>query len=340
MRRVVITGLGALTPVGNNVESFWSGLLAGKSGAGPITHFDPSHFKTTFACEVKDFDPLTLVSKQEARKMDVYTQFAIAAADECMQDCGYNRDQFDSKRTGVIWASGIGGIKTFEDEACEFFTNEEIPRFSPFFIIKMIGNIAAGHLSIRYGLRGVSYSTVSACTSSNHAIIDASNFIRLGKADAVLAGGSEAPITRMSVGGFNASRALSTRNDSPGTASRPFDISRDGFVIGEGAGAIMLEELEHAQKRGAKIYCELVGSGCSSDAYHLTAPHPQGEGAYDAMNEALKEAKLLPNKVDYINAHATSTAVGDVSEAIAIVEPTCKCYQIYDRPSIGGRRRY
>ena len=317
MKRVVITGLGAITPLGNNAETFWNNLVAGKSGAQTITRFNPENFKTKFACEVKDFNIETYLDRKEARKMDLFSQYAIAAAEECMKDCDFNSD-WDLNKVGVIWASGIGGIQTFEEELLEFSKNTENPRFSPFFITKMIPNIAAGHLSIRYGLRGVSYATVSACASSNHAISDAFNLIRLGKVNAILAGGSEAPITRAAIGGFNASKALSTRNEAPETASRPFDGSRDGFVMGEGGGALMLEELDHALARGAKIYGELVGCGSASDAFHITATHPEGAGAAQAMLEALQEAGIQPNDVDYINAHATSTPVGDISECKAI----------------------
>ena len=317
MKRVVVTGLGAITPLGNNIETFWQNLIAGKSGAQTITRFLPENHKTRFACEVKNFDIEKYLDRKEARKMDLYTHYAIAAAEECMQDCGFSL-AWETNKVGVIWASGIGGIQTFEEELLEFGKNMGNPRFSPFFITKMIPNIAAGQLSIRYGLRGVSYATVSACTSSNNAIADAFNLIRLGKAKAILTGGSEAPITQSAIGGFNASKALSTKNDSPETASRPFDELRDGFVIGEGAGALMLEELEHALARGAKIYAELSGCGLASDAFHITAPHPEGDGAARAMLEAMQEAGIHPNEVDYINAHATSTPIGDPSECNAI----------------------
>jgi len=327
MKRVVITGLGAITPIGNNVKDYWNNLLLGKSGAAPITRFDSSNFKTKFACEVKSFDPLLYMEKSEARKMDLYTQYAIASADECIKDSGINLTTTDLKRIGVIWATGIGGIQTFEDEMLSFAQNGKIPRFSPFFIIKMIPNMAAGHISIRFGLRGVSYATISACTSSNNAIADAFNLIRLGKSDAILAGGSEASITQAGIGGFNAMKALSERNDSPETACRPFDKSRDGFVSGEGAGVLMLEELEHALNRGAKIYCEIGGCGLASDAYHLTAPDPNGTGAVSAMEEAIHEAGLKPNDVDYVNAHATSTPVGDPSECKAISHVFADCLE-------------
>jgi 3-oxoacyl-[acyl-carrier-protein] synthase II len=327
MKRVVITGLGALTPIGNNVKDFWSNLVSGNSGAAPITRFDTTHFKTKFACEVKGFDPLQYMEKTEARKMDLFTQYAIASTEECIKDSGLNLTTCDLKRVGVIWATGIGGFQTFEEEILAFAQNGKIPRFSPFFIIKMIPNIAAGQISVRYGLKGVSYATVSACTSSNNAIADAFNLIRLGKADIILAGGSEAPITQAGVGGFNSMKALSDRNDSPETASRPFDKSRDGFVMGEGAGVLMLEELEHALNRGANIYCELGGCGFASDAYHLTAPDPTGLGAASAMEEALKDAGMQPKDVDYVNAHATSTPVGDPSECKAISQVFANCLE-------------
>jgi len=319
MKRVVITGLGAITPIGNDVDTFWDNLVTGKSGASMITHFDPQNFKTKFACEVKDFNIENWVERKEARKMDLFTQYAVAASDECMKDCGFN-ERWDLTQVGVIWATGIGGIGTLEEEISGFVRNQENPRFSPFFITKMIPNIAAGQLSIRYGLMGTSYTTMSACASSNHAIADAWNLIRLGKAKAILTGGSEAPVTKVSIGGFNASKALSTRNESPETASRPFDESRDGFVMGEGAGALMLEELDHALARGARIYGELIGCGGASDAFHITASHPEGAGAIRAMKEALKEARTAPENVDYINAHATSTPVGDISECNAICQ--------------------
>ncbi len=318
MKRVVITGLGALTPIGNNVNDFWNNLLLGKSGAVPITKFDSSEFKTKFACELKGFDPEQYMERREARKMDPFTQYAMAAVDECMKDSTLDLDQCDRNRIGVIWATGIGGIKTLEEEIISFSEGGRIPRYSPFFITKMIPNMAAGQISIHYGLKGVSYATVSACTSSNNAIADAYNLIRLGKADAILSGGSEAPITYTAIGGFNSMKALSVRNDAPEMASRPFDKDRDGFVMGEGAGVLLLEELEHALKRGAKIYGELGGCGFASDAYHVAATHPEGDGAVYAMKEAIREAGLTPADVDYINAHATSTPVGDLSECKAI----------------------
>ncbi|HEX3009342.1 MAG TPA: beta-ketoacyl-ACP synthase II [Bacteroidales bacterium] len=323
MRRVVVTGMGAVTPIGNTVDELWNNLVAGKSGAAPITKFDTTNFKTKFACEVKNFDPQNFMERNEARKMDLFTQFAFGAVAQCMADSKLDLASCDVKRVGVLWATGVGGIQTIEDEYSSFLKSGNIPRFSPFFIIKMIPNIAAGQISIKYGLKGVSYSTVSACTSSNNAITEAFNLIRIGKANVILAGGSEAPITQTSIGGFNALRALSERNDSPETASRPFDKSRDGFVMGEGAGVLMLEELEHALKRGARIYCEVGGYGCASDAYHITAPHPEGEGAVTAMLDAIDEAGFKTEDVDYINAHATSTPIGDPSECIAI----CKVFE-------------
>ncbi len=318
MRRVVITGMGAITPIGNNVGDFWQNLINGKSGAAPITKFDTSNHKTKFACEVKDFDPSHCIERQEARKMDLYTQYALVAADECIKDSQLDLDNCDRTRVGVIVATGIGGMKTFEDEIISFAENKMVPRFNPFFITKMISNMATGQISIRYGLHGISYTVTSACASSNNAIGNALDHIRLGRADVILAGGTEATITPAAIGGFNAMKALSTNNESPETASRPFDKSRDGFVSGEGAGVLMIEELEHAKKRGAKIYCELVGYGAASDAYHVAASHPEGLGAVLAMNEALADAGLKTGDVSYINAHATSTPVGDISECKAI----------------------
>jgi len=318
MRRVVITGLGAVTPIGNNTGDFWNNLVKGTSGAAAITKFDTTNHKTKFACEVKDFEPLQYMEKQEVRKMDLFTQYALAATDECMRDSGLNLTKCNLNKVGVIMATGIGGLQTFEEEILNFGENKMIPRFSPFFITKMISNIAAGQISIRYGLHGISYSISSACASSNNAIGNALDIIRLGRADIMIAGGSEACITHAAIGGFNSIKALSTLNDSPETASRPFDKTRDGFVAGEGAGVLMIEELEHAIKRGAKIYCELVGYGAASDAYHITATHPDGLGAILAMENALTDAALTPNDVDYINAHATSTPLGDISECKAI----------------------
>jgi len=320
MKRAVITGLGAVTPLGNNVEDFWTNLIKGKSGAAAITKFDTTHHKTKFACEVKDFDPLQYINKQEARKMDLFTQYALAATDECMSDSGIDLETCDRNKIGVIVATGIGGMQTFEEEILAFGENGKIPRFNPFFITKMIPNMATGQISIRYGLHGMSYSIISACASSNNAIANALDLIRMGRANIIIAGGAEAPITQGSIGGFNAMKALSTRNDSPETASRPFDQMRDGFVAGEGAGIVMVEELEHALKRGAKIYCELVGYGAASDAYHVAATHPEGLGAILAMEGALADSGLTANDVTYINAHATSTPVGDISECKAIVK--------------------
>jgi len=320
MRRVVITGVGAVTPIGNNVREFWSSLISGKSGAAPITRFDTTNYKTKFACEVKNFDPLKYLEKQEARKMDLYTQYAIAATEECMEDSGLDLKKTNLDRVGVILATGIGGMQTLEDELLNFGENGQVPRFSPFFITKILSNIASGHIAIRYGLHGVNYSVTSACASSNNAIANALDIIRLGRADIVLAGGSEATITKAAIGGFNSIKALSVLNDSPELASRPFDRRRDGFVAGEGSGVIMVEELEHAIKRGAHIYCELAGAGSACDAYHVTATHPEGYGAILAMREALKDAGLDASDVTYINAHATSTQIGDISECKAIGE--------------------
>lgn len=320
MKRAVITGLGAVTPIGNNVCDFWKSLTNGESGASVITKFDATYHKTKFACEVKGFDPLQYLEKQEARKMDLYTQYALAAVDECMKDSGLNLKECDLNKIGVILATGIGGMITLEEEILHFGETEKIPRFNPFFITKMISNIAAGQISIRYGLRGISYSIASACASSNNAIANALDLIRLGRANIVITGGSEATITQTAIGGFNSMKALSTLNDSPETASRPFDKTRDGFVAGEGAGILMIEELDHALKRGAKIYCELAGYGAASDAYHVAATHPEGLGAILAMKDALADAGLTPNEVSYINAHATSTPVGDISECKAIEE--------------------
>ena len=318
MKRAVVTGLGAVTPIGNNVVDFWENLVEGKSGASTITKFDTTNYKTKFACEVKGFDPLQYIDKQEARKMDLYTQYAIAAADECIKDSGLDLKTCDLNKVGVIIATGIGGMLTFEEEILSFGKNNNVPRFSPFFITKMISNIATGQITIRYGLHGISYSISSACASSNNAIANALDLIRLGRANVIIAGGSEATISHAAIGGFNSMKALSTLNESPETASRPFDVSRDGFVAGEGAGLLMIEELEHAIKRGAKIYCELAGYGAASDAYHVAATHPEGLGAILAMEGALIDAGLTTNDVTYINAHATSTPVGDISECKAI----------------------
>lgn len=314
MNRVVITGLGAVTPIGNNVNDFWQSLVNGISGAAPITRFDTSRFKTKFACELKNFDPLTYIEKAEARKYDLFTQYALVAVEEAIKDSHINFGQLNRNRIGVIWGSGNGGIGTFEQQVKEYALGDGTPRFSPFFIPKMIVDIAPGVISIKYGLRGINYATVSACATSNTAIIDAFNYIKWGKADMIITGGSEAPITESSVGGFNASKALSTLNERPATASRPFDINRDGFVMGEGAGAIILESYEHAVKRNAPIIGEIVGGGMAADAYHLTGTHPEGEGAYLGMLAALADANIFAGEIDYLNTHATSTQQGDISE--------------------------
>ena len=321
LKRVVVTGLGAVTPLGNDVPTTWNALLNGESGAGPITHFDASEFKTQFACEVKNFDPTAYFSVKEARKLDLYAQYAVASAKEGMDDSGLDLEKVNKDRAGVIFAAGIGGISTFEQEVGAYAkAPEKGPRFSPFFIPKMIADIAAGQLSMIYGFRGPNFGVVSACASSTHALIDAFNYIRLGKADVIIAGGAEAAIFPSGVGGFNAMHALSTRNDSPKTASRPFSASRDGFVMGEGSACLILEEMEHALARGAKIYAEVVGGGLSADAYHLTATHPEGLGAKLVMQNALEDAHMAPEEIDYINVHGTSTPVGDKSEAKAITE--------------------
>lgn len=318
LKRVVVTGLGALTPIGNNVHDYWEALIAGKSGAAPITQFDASLFKTQFACEVKNFNVEDHIDRKEARKLDQFSQYAMVSAKEAVADSGILNSNPNLDRIGVIWGSGIGGLKTFQDEVINFATGDGTPRFNPFFIPKMIADIAAGHISIEYGFRGPNYVTVSACASATNAIIDAFNYIRLGKVDAVVTGGSEAAVNEAGVGGFNALRALSTRNDSPETASRPFDLDRDGFVLGEGSGALILEEYEHAMKRGAKIYAEVVGGGMSGDAYHMTAPHPDGIGARNTMIAALEDAHMKPSEVDYVNVHGTSTPLGDIAEVKAI----------------------
>jgi 3-oxoacyl-[acyl-carrier-protein] synthase II len=320
LKRVAVTGLGAVTPLGNNIADLWQSLINGVSGAGPITSFDTSKFKTQFACEVKDFDPLLYFSdKKESRKCDLYTQFGIAAVQEAVNDCGMDLDAVNKDRIGVIFSSGIGGIISFQEEVLAY-KKELGPRFNPFFIPKIISDIAAGHISMKYGFRGPNFGVVSACATSTNAIADAFNYIRLGKADAIVTGGAEASISIVGVGGFNAMHALSTRNDSPETASRPFSASRDGFVMGEGAGCLILEELEHALARKARIYAEVVGAGMSADAYHLTASHPQGLGAILVMKNALEDANLKPEDINYINVHGTSTPVGDISEAKAIKE--------------------
>ena len=320
LKRVVVTGLGALTPIGNNVTEYWANLLNGLSGAAPITHFDASNFKTRFACEVKNFNATDYIDRKEARKQDPYTQYAVVATSEAMQDSNIDLAAIDLDRAGVIWGSGIGGIKTFYDEVSAFAKGDGTPRFNPFFIPKMISDIAAGIISIKYGFRGPNFTTVSACASSSNAIIDSFNYIRLGKADIIITGGSEASVNEAGLGGFNAIKALSTRNENPEKASRPFDKDRDGFVLGEGAGTLILEEYEHAVKRGAKIYAEVMGGGLSADAHHITAPHPEGLGAKKVMQNALEDAHMKPEEIDYINVHGTSTPLGDISEAKAIKE--------------------
>ncbi len=318
LKRVVVTGLGAITPLGNTVEEYWKNLLNGVSGSANITRFDTTHFKTKFACEVKNFDIESILDRKEARKLDPYTHYAIAASDQAIADAAIDKEKLNLDKIGVIWASGIGGITTFYNEVMEYSKGGRIPRFNPFFIPKVIADIASGHISIRHGFRGPNFATVSACASSTHSLIDAFNFIRLGKTNIIVAGGSEAAVNEPGIGGFNALHALSTRNDDPSTASRPFDKDRDGFVLGEGAGAIILEELEHALARGAKIYAELVGSGATADAYHMTAPHPEGLGAISVMNMSLEDANMEASEIDYINVHGTSTSLGDVAELKAI----------------------
>ena len=318
MRRVVVTGLGAITPLGKNIQEYWDALIGGVSGIDWITHFNTEKFKTRFACEVKNYNELDYFDRKEARKLDPYAQFAMIAAHEAYLDAGLDTASHNKDRAGIIWASGIGGIETFKNEIEGYLAGDRIPRFSPFFIPKMISDIAAGHLSIKYGYRGPNYATVSACASSTNAIIDAFNLIRLDMADLFITGGSEASINEPGVGGFNSMQALSTNNEEYKTASRPFDVSRDGFVIGEGGAGIVIEELEHARKRGAKIYAELIGGGMSADAFHLTAPHPEGEGARLVMTNALRDAKIAPEEVDYVNVHGTATPLGDISETKAV----------------------
>lgn len=321
LKRVVVTGIGAITPLGNTAADFWQNLIAGKSGADVITKFDVTHYKTKFACEVRNFDPLHYFDRKEARKLDLFAQYAVAAADEAIADAQLkDHPNINKDRIGVIMASGIGGSHMFQEQVIEYALNGRIPRFNPFFIPKMIIDIAAGHISMRYGFRGMNYAVVSACASSTNALIDAFNYIRLGRADAIITGGAEAAINETSVGGFGAMRALSERNDAPTTASRPFDLDRDGFVMGEGAACIILEEYEHAIQRGANIYAEIVGGGMSADAYHLTAPHPEGLGAKLVMRDALRDAEMQPTDIDYINVHGTSTPLGDISEAKAIMD--------------------
>ena len=319
LRRVVVTGLGALTPIGNNIEEYWNSLINGVSGAAPITYFDASKFKTQFACELKNFNAEDFLDRKEARKMDRYAQYAMVSSEEAVNDAGFNLDTLDKDRAGVIWGSGIGGLETFQIEMLNFSAGDGTPKFNPFFIPKMISDIACGHISIKYGFRGPNFATVSACASSTNAIIDAFNYIRLGHADVMVTGGSEAAVTIAGMGGFNAMHALSTRNDDPKTASRPMDKDRDGFVLGEGAGALILEEYEHAIARGAKIYCEIGGGGMSADAYHITAPHPDGLGAKNVMLNCLRDAGLQPTDVDGLNMHGTSTPLGDMAESKAIL---------------------
>ena len=318
LKRVVVTGLGALTPIGNSKDEYWKNLLAGVSGAAAITHFDASLFKTQFACEVKNFNVEDFLDRKEARKMDAFTQYAMVASEEALKDSGILDSNPNRDRIGVVWGSGIGGLNTFQEEAKNYFGSDGPPRLNPFFIPKMIADMAAGQISIKHELRGPNYVTVSACASATNALIDSFNLIRLGKSDAIVTGGSEACVNEMGMGGFNALRALSTRNDSPQSASRPFDLDRDGFVLGEGSGALILEECEHAVKRGANIYAEVIGSGMSADAYHMTAPHPEGLGAMNTMLSALDDANITPADVDYVNVHGTSTPLGDVAEVKAI----------------------
>jgi len=320
LKRVVVTGIGALTPVGNTAQQYWSGLLAGTSGADFISLFDASKFRTRFACEVKGFDAVAYLDRKEARKIDRFTQFGLVVSDEAVKDAGISKENVNPDRTGVIFSSGIGGLITFQEEVINFAKGDGTPRFNPFFIPKMILDIAAGQISMRHGFRGPNFAVVSACASSTHAVMEAFNWIRLGKADIILAGGSEAVICEAGVAGFNAMKALSERNDDPKTASRPFDKDRDGFVMGEGAGMLVLEELDHALARGAKIYCEIAGGGATADAHHITAPHPEGLGALNVMRQALEEANMKPEDIDYINVHGTSTPLGDISETKAILK--------------------
>tara|TARA_B110000014_G_scaffold70345_1_gene48031 strand:- start:1241 stop:2491 length:1251 start_codon:yes stop_codon:yes gene_type:complete len=318
LKRVVVTGLGALTPIGNNIGDFWQGLVNGESGAAPITYFDTSKFKTKFACELKHFDISDFLDRKEQRRMDKFTQYAMVSTEEAINDSGLDLDSIDKLRVGVIWGSGIGGIETFQNEILNFAAGDGTPRFNPFFIPKMIGDIAPGYISIKYGFMGPNYTTVSACASSANALADSLNYIRLGHCDIIVSGGSEAGINITGMAGFNAMHALSTRNDSPSTASRPFDATRDGFVLGEGSGTLILEEYEHAKARGAKIYAELIGAGLSSDAHHITAPHPEGDGVKAVMRNCLNDGKIKANEVDAINTHGTSTPLGDVAELKAI----------------------
>ncbi|MCK6648519.1 MAG: beta-ketoacyl-ACP synthase II [Bacteroidia bacterium] len=320
LRRVVVTGLGAITPLGNTVTDYWNNLINGVSGAAPITRFDASKFKTRFACEVKGFNPEDFLDRKEARKLDPFSQYGLVSAMQAMKDSGLDKEgSFDPDRTGVIWGSGIGGLQTFQDECFGYAKGDGTPRFNPFFIPKMIADICSGHISIMYGMRGPNFTTVSACASSTNALIDAAMYIKLGKADVIVTGGSEAAVCEAGIGGFNAMHALSTNNESPETASRPFDANRDGFVLGEGAGCLILEELEHALKRGATIYAEVVGGGMTADANHITAPHPEGLGALNVMRNALQDAEMKPEDIDYVNVHGTSTPLGDVAESKAIL---------------------
>ena len=319
-RRVVVTGLGALTPIGNTLSSYWEGLLSGTSGAAPITYFDPSLFKTQFACELKQFDPFDHFDRKEARKYDRFAQYAMVTVEEALNDAQIDLDKLDKDRVGIIWGAGIGGLETFQNEVLDFAASNENPRFNPFFIPKMIADIAPGLISIKYGFRGPNFATVSACASSSNAMIDALNYIRLGYADMIITGGSEAAVTKAGIGGFNAMHALSKRNDDPKTASRPFDKDRDGFVLGEGAGALIFESYENAIARGANIYAEVAGGGLSADAYHMTAPHPEGLGAIKVMENCLRDARLSPTDVDAINMHGTSTPLGDIAETNAILQ--------------------
>ena len=320
LKRVVVTGLGAITPLGNNVQDFWKALLDGVSGAAPITHFDASKFKTQFACEVKGYDSSLFFDRKEVRKYDLYAQYALVCVDEAIKDSGLDPEKINLAKAGVIWGSGIGGLETFLKEITDFAKGDGTPRFSPFFIPKMIADIAAGHISIKYGFHGPNYTTTSACASSTNSMIDAFNYIRMGKAEVMITGGSEAACNQAGIGGFNAMQALSVRNDDPKTASRPFDKDRDGFVLGEGGGAVILEEYEHAVKRGAKIYAEVIGGGLSADAHHMTAPHPEGLGAILVMNNALEDAEIKYQDIDYINVHGTSTPLGDIAETKAIIK--------------------
>ncbi len=319
-RRVVVTGLGALTPIGNNISSFWQGLINGRSGAAPITYFDASKFKTHFACEIKNFDPLNHFDRKEARKYDRFAQYALVSTEEAIKDSKLDLEKIDKDRVGVIWGAGIGGLETFQNEVLNFASGDGTPRFNPFFIPKMISDIAPGLISIKYGFMGPNFSTVSACASAANAIIDSLNYIRMGHADIIVSGGSEAAITIAGIGGFNSMHALSTNNDDPKSASRPFDKNRDGFVLGEGAGSLILEEYEHAKSRGCKIYAELIGGGLSADAYHMTAPHPDGIGAKKVMENSIINAGIKPDQIDYINMHGTSTPLGDIAEVNAVLD--------------------